>query len=116
MVFLPHKQTELRMIRGSTMTLEVEMSAEDGQPYVLLEGDVIRFGVKHGFASGGYRILKETGELKEGIAQIQIDPEDTMEMEPGRYAYDIGIQSGENYFMVVGLSDFVLEPNVTGKE
>lgn len=116
MVFLPEKETELHMVRGTTMTLEIELTAEDGQPYVMLQGDVVRFGVKQAPGVGVYRILKETGTLTDGIGTVQITPEDTERMEPGRYAYDIGLQSGDDYFMAVGWSDFVLEPNVTEKE
>lgn len=113
MIFVPDKQMELRMIRGSTMTLEIEVSAPDGQPYVLLEGDVIRFGVKHGDCTGAYKILKETKVLNQGVGSVEILPEDTLSMVPGRYAYDVGLQSGEKYFPIVSYSDFILEPNVT---
>ena len=116
MVYLPDKETRLNMVRGCTMTLEIELTAEDGQPYVLLENDVVRFGVKHREGNGAYLILKETRQLQDGVGKIQIDPEDTMGLEPDVYAYDIGLQSGEHYFMAVGCSDFVIDPNVTGKE
>lgn len=116
MVFLPERETELHMIRGTTMTLEIELTAENGQPYVMLQGDVIRFGVKQAPGFGEYRILKEITALTNGVGIIQLNPEDTQQMEPGQYAYDIGLQSGEDYFVAVGWSDFILEPNVTGKE
>lgn len=116
MVFLGREDTRLKMVRGSTQVIEIQILSPDGQPYVLLEGDVIRFGVKNPEFPGSYLVKKERGSLSNGITSVTILPEDTIGMEPGRYSYDIGLQSGENYFPVVPYSDFVLEPNVTWKE
>lgn len=116
MVFLSKKENELKMVRGSSQTLEIQVLGPDGQPYVLLEGDVIRFGVKHPEYFGAYLIRKESRGLVNGMTSVDIDPEDTIGMEPGRYCYDIGLQSGEEYFPVVKYSEFILEPNVTWKE
>ena len=116
MVFLGKKETSLKMVRGATQVIEIQVLAPDGQPYVLLEGDVIRFGVKDAAHPSGYLVKKERGSLSNGITSVTILPEDTIGMEPGRYSYDVGLQSGEHYFPVIPCSDFVLEPNVTWKE
>ena len=116
MVYLSKKDTGLKMVRGSTQELEICVLSPHGHPYVLLDGDVIRFGVKNMDCLGGYLVKKEATELIQGIACITINPEDTVNMEPGRYCYDIGLQSGDHYFPVVKYSEFILEPNVTWKE
>lgn len=116
MVFLPKKENCLKMVRGASQTLEIQVLGPDGQPYVLLEEDVIRFGVKHPEGFGAYLIKKERKELVNGITTVDIEPEDTIHMAPGRYCYDIGLQSGTEYFPVVKYSEFVLEPNITWKE
>lgn len=116
MVFLPNKESALNVIRGSTQILEIQVMGPEGEPYTLLEGEVLRFGVKNTECSSGYLVKKECRELEAGICQIVLSPEDTIGMEPGRYCYDVGLQSGSHYFPVVRYSDFMLEPNVTWKE
>lgn len=116
MVFAPCRKTELRMVRGSSQVIEVRVRTPQGLPYVPLEGDVIRFGVKYDEGSGSYLVKKETSELTDGTAYITIEAEDTIAMETGGYKFDIGLQSGEYYFPIVKYSDFILEPNITAKE
>jgi len=116
MVFLTNRGTNLRMVRGSTQVLEIQVLGPDGEPYGLLEGEVLRFGVKNAECSSGYLVKKDCTELETGICRIILNPEDTIGMEPGRYSYDVGLQSGAHYYPVVTYSEFLLEPNVTWKE
>lgn len=110
------KRNELRMVRGSTQTLEVRLLGPDGKPYDPLGGSVLRFGIKYDENSSGYLLKKETTELTGGIGWFTLIPEDTLGMECGGFKYDIGLQSGELYECVVPYSDFVLVPNITSKE
>ncbi len=116
MFFPTSKKTELRLVRGASHTLEVCICGPDGSPYMLQQGDMVRFGVKFDGASSVYLVKKEVSSLVDGITRIEITPEDTMGMEAGAYKFDIGLQSGGSYFPVVRYSDFILEPNVTAKE
>jgi len=104
------------MTRGSTHTFEVRLFGPDGSDYEPLKGDVLRFGVKYEDGFGNYLLMKQTQQLEGGIAWFVLNPEDTMTMEPGRYYFDIGLQSGEMYLPVVPYSAFILEPNITSKE
>lgn len=110
------KRNELRMIRGTTQTLEVRLLKPDGSAYEPCEGDVLRFGVRYDENSSRYELKKETADLEGGIGWFTLMPEDTMLMECGRFQYDIGLQSGELYHNVVPCSPFYLVPNVTSKE
>lgn len=112
----PCRNSEIRMVRGTSQLLEIRVTDGHGAPYVLSEGDVIRFGVKYEEGNGAYLVKKQSSTLTDGITRIHLTPEDTMEMEPGRYKFDIGLQTGEDYFPVVAYSDFILVPNVTEKE
>lgn len=116
MIFSTCKKTELRMVRGSSQVIQVQVRTPSGQPYTLLEGDVIRFGVKYDENASAYLLKKETTELTGGVSFINIEAEDTIGMEVGKYKFDIGLQSGQYYFPIVKFSDFILEPNITAKE
>lgn len=116
MIFTTSKKTELRLVKGTSQLLEIRVRGADGGPYTMLEGDVIRFGVKFSENSADYVLKKETEELTDGITRIALEPEDTANMEAGLYRFDIGLQSGDQYFIIVPYSDFVLMPNITAKE
>ncbi len=110
------RKNELRMIRGTTQTLEVRLLSPDGSAYKPLDGDVLRFGIRYDEDSSSYLLKKETSELTGGIGRFMLEPEDTTLMECGCFKYDIGLQSGDLYEMVIPYSDFVLLPNITAKE
>lgn len=116
MIFSTCRKKVLRLVRGATHTLELRVYGPDGRPYELLEGDVIRFGVKYDEGSTSFLLKKQSSELNDGVTWILIEAEDTLGMEAGEYKFDVGLQSGDYYFPIVRYSDFILEPNITTKE
>lgn len=106
----------LEVIRGTTKTFSVNITDANGDPYSLASGDVVRFGVKQESGDEAYLIEKEVTEGEGGVFAFTIAPEDTINLEPGHYKYDVGLQTGEDYFNVIPYSRFVLTPNVTEKE
>ena len=116
MIVTTSNKTQLQMVRGTSQLIEIRVTGPDGAPYTLLEGDVIRFGVKYHEERPDYLLKKESTELTGGVTRIALEPEDTGELECGVYKFDIGLQTGEQYLSVVPYSDFVLLPNITGKE
>ena len=107
----------IEMIRGTTSIQQIVLM-EDGHPYILSSDEFIHFGIKEaGYQS---RILvdkifthkdqnKTTGEI-----EFKILPEETKKWPVKTYKYDIGLQSGEDYFIVIPESDFVVKQNITG--
>ena len=116
MIFTTSNKTALRIVRGASQLIEIRVCSPDGGPYELLEGDVIRFGVKFDENRGDYLLKKETTQLTGGITRIALEPEDTKDLECGMYKFDIGLQTGEQYLTVVPYSDFIVLPSITGKE
>ena len=106
----------ISLIRGTNCSLTVSITSSDGSPYVLTEGAIVRFGVKFNLQDDEYRIRKEITEGENGIFRIELVPEDTSSMSFGSYYYDIGIQEGAVYYNVIPASEFLIRPNVTGRE
>ena len=106
------------MVRGTTHSVAIELSDENGAIYTLADGDVLRFGVKQTHNSTQYIIEKEltSADLQDGAYVLALRPADTENLPCGRYCYDIGLQIGEEYYNVVPCSDFVLHHNVTCRE
>lgn len=106
----------LEVIRGTTKSFSVNITDANGEPYSMEDGDVVRFGVKRESGDEAYLIKKEVTEGENGVFTFTLDPEDTIGLALGWYKYDIGLQTGDDYFNVIPYSRFVLAPNVTEKE
>ena len=111
----------ISMIRGTTQPISIVVKATDGSNYVLADGEILRFGVKKKFdnPSGAYLIEKEmtSANLSESGAYIlTLVPSDTEPLDFGTYYFDIGLQSGSNYYNVIECSKFNIEYNITLSE
>lgn len=107
---------EIIITRGTTSTQKIIL-LENDQPYILKNTEYIKFGVKeNGYAK---RLLidkqftaadqdAETGEI-----EFKILPKDTASWPVKTYKYDIGLQSGEDYFIIIPESNFILQQNIT---
>lgn len=108
----------LSMIRGTTQSISIAIKASDGTDYTLADGEILRFGVKKRFdnLSGAYLIEKElTAENRNdtGAYILTLIPSDTEPLDFGTYYYDVGLQSGTNYYNVIECSKFQIEYNIT---
>jgi len=80
------KRNVITMTRGDTLSLQVEITYEDGTPYEPVEGDSIRFAVKKDFYDAAPLIVKK---IPIETLVLQLDPADTKTMNIGEYRYDI---------------------------
>lgn len=106
------KKTPLAIIRGDTVHLDVHVSDANGEPWVLKDGEKLIFGVKVTPSCREYR-LKKYIESGASPFRITLAPADTAGLSLGGYHYDIGLQSGRNYFRVVPTSPFKLCSDIT---
>lgn len=110
------KNANIRLVRGTSLTLTVTVTDGDGNPYTMTEQGVVRFGVKQNVTAGEYLVKKEVTVGENGKYSFQLMPEDTEELPFGIYKYDVGLQEGDHYYNVIPCSDLVLCQNVTHKE
>ena len=106
----------LSMVRGTTLALALTLTDESGEPYSLSSGEVLRFGVKKKPEETDYLITKEAGPSDvddDDNYVFVLNPADTEELPFGCFFYDVGLQSGSNYFNVIEASNFKIAYNVT---
>lgn len=105
----------ISIVRGTTMPLSITVTDADGEPYELQSGEKLLFGVKKDVNSSSCIISKEltSANYSDGAYQTSILPNDTGQLEFGRYFYDVGLKSGSNYYNVIEYSEFCILPNIT---
>lgn len=110
-------QQAITMIRGTSAAFGVAVTDEGGNAYTLQSGETLRFGIKTTPTDANYIIVKDfSTQDSEGNYVFSLDPADTENLSFGAYWYDIGLQSGGDYWNVIPASAFNLAYNVTSAE
>lgn len=108
---------DIRMVRGSSLTLELTVITDSESGFTPVSGDVFRFGVKRCYTDSSFVLSKtyqgSSYSTTTDSLSIAIAPSDTASLEVGEYVYDIGLQRGNNYYPIITQSRFILEPNIT---
>lgn len=106
--------TDIKMIRGTTFKQAIHIKYE-GKDYVMKKNEIFRFGVKESGFSKKYLLIKEWTykDIQNGVIILEINPTDTLKLPFKKYKYDLGLQSDEDYFMIIPESDFILCENIT---
>ena len=101
--------TTITMVRGDTARITISVNDADGQPYVPVEGDVIRFAAKKKYTDADVVIYKL---IDTGAMLLVIEPDDTeglmMGGTKGRYVYDIEITMADGTVDTFVRGDLVL--------
>lgn len=109
---------DIEIIRGTTNTFNIEVKDADGAAYALAGGEKLVFGVKANKSNTAYDIVKiltsENANPSSGY-ELELCPEDTANLPCGRYCYDIGLQSGTDYYNIIECSHFIIAHNITSK-
>lgn len=105
----------LSVVRGTTNTIRIDVTDANGTPYVLGIGEVLRFGVKRNAASSDYLIRKDITSGT-GSYLVTLMPEDTIGLAVSQYLFDVGLQSGDNYYNVIPATVFNVLGNITKRE
>lgn len=96
------------MIRGDSECLRV--SCDNG----FQEGDVVAMQVRENASDDEALLTRIVDTFDDGKALINILPEDTAEVEPGKYKYDIEVRWSTGLRKtIIEKSDFVLREDVT---
>ena len=104
---------DIEIIRGTTNKFSILVHNAYGEPYNLAGGDKIYFGVKKNRANAEYVILKECTSMKEGVCEFTLSPDDTINLDFGRYLYDVGLETGNDYYNIIEASTLLINTNIT---
>ena len=106
--------TNISMIRGDTEYIEVVCRDSEGNMIPFVEGDTLYFTVKTNIHNEKKALQKVITEFDDGIAYIEIKPEDTKHLEFFDYVYDIQLTSAEGVVTtIIPPSKFTIEGEVT---
>lgn len=104
---------KIEIVRGTTNTLALSVTDADGNAYTLADGELLIFGVKEKPEDEELLIQKTITDCTDGVAMVELSPDDTIGLKYGRYIYDVGLESGEDYHNIIPASPFVIQPNIT---
>lgn len=109
---MTENKTPIRIIRGDTTHLNINVLDANGNPWTLAAGEKLVFGVKDNTNSTVYCVKKY---VDEGTApfEVVLRPTDTQSLRRGTYYYDVGIQTGEDYYHILPISPFTVNDSVT---
>lgn len=87
--------TSITLTRGDTLKVLISIS-KNGQPYTPVQGDAIRFALKHKTMNNKQTAYKDTQPLiikniPINTMILQLEPNDTKELDFDTYVYDIQI-------------------------
>lgn len=103
----------IEIVRGTTNTLQVSVLDANGAAYNLGSNEKIVLGLKAKPEDTELLLVKTAEIIGEGLFKIVLCPEDTAQLAPGRYSYDVGLDNGTDFFNIIEPGPFVIEPNVT---
>ena len=94
---------DITMTRGDTLKTKIIIKDSDGNDYVPVEGDYIRFAMKRKYSEKKPCVLKE---IPYDTCLLTLNPEDTKNLpQPCEFVYDIQIT----------LTDGTVDTFITGK-
>lgn len=92
---------DMTIAKGETVYLSIKLfSKNTEQPYILKEGEKLIFGIKKGKSDTNYTIKKQltNDDEIEGVYPVILSDTDT-NIEEGRYYYDVGLKTTDDYFV-----------------
>ena len=110
---------DIEMVRGTSQSFDITLTDAAGDAYTLQDGDKLIFGIKSNPANTQYdlqKVLTAADVQDDGAYRLSISPSDTITLPVGAYYYDIGLQTGSDYYSVVERSVFDIKWNITKME
>lgn len=78
--------TTITLTRGDTFMAQISIADSNGEPYVPVEGDSVRFAMKAKCTDAEPLLVKE---IPIDTLKLVLEPEDTKGLSFGTYVYDI---------------------------
>ncbi len=104
---------DINIIRGTSKTLKISVTDTGGEPLTIPSGGRLIFGVKEKANDENLVITKVVTEITDGVALVELDPPDTINLKVQRYLYDVGLQIDADYYNIIKASPFMVEQNIT---
>lgn len=102
------KNEKIIMTRGDTGIINLKLTGPDGKPYEMSEAEYIIFSVKKNLKDDKTILRKKSSR-----ASIIFEHEDTNNIEPGNYFYDIELNLAMNQVHTIGPNKFIVKYDVS---
>jgi hypothetical protein len=94
--------------------MQVTVCDATGRPYNLGAGEKVVFGIKRvSEEDDAPLVVKVADSIGEGVFSVKLCPEDTADLPCGDYLYDVGLDTGDDFFNVIKPAAFKITKNVT---
>lgn len=100
---------DIYITRGDTGFIEIPLFDNDNEPYTPIEGDSVRFAVKKKYKDEECLVLKP---IPIETLILEIKPEDTKELEFGKYVYDIEFTDSLGHVSTFIRGSFIVDKEV----
>ena len=108
------KHQDIEIVRGTTNTFGITLTDAEGKFFTLESGQVLVFALKKRPKDVERVLVKKVTNRVEGVYYLEITPEDTADLETGKYFYDVGMQQGSDVFYnIIESSVFDIKPNIS---
>lgn len=104
----------ITMIRGDSESIEVSMIDSEGDIVPFAKGDTLYFTIKESKRLNTIKLQKVIKDFVDGVAIIELYPEDTKEWRPFNYVYDVQLNREDGTVTtIVWPSTFKVKGDVT---
>lgn len=104
----------IKFTKGDSVAFDVELKNADGTIYEMGAGDEINFSVKNDVSDTAYVLRAITSST-----HIYLEPSFTNDLKPGKYCYDIELNTADgNVYTIIGVKNewernLIVYPEVT---
>ena len=88
-------ENQIEVPRGTLYPVRIDLVDPDGNLYTLADGERLVLGVTDSYQGDGVLFTREASRDPDGVYVVDIEPEDTAELAPGRYFYDVNLYLGD---------------------
>ena len=101
----------IRLTKGDTAHLSVDIAnAATGEKYKMRPNDQLFLTIRKQYYKNAPVLVQKKLIASHDFTLL---PEDTKDIAPGTYYYDVELRTGDEVYTVIQCSDFVLLPEVT---
>lgn len=106
MIAIDEDEMLIALTRGDSASIVFSAVDEEGTVYTPQVGDVLKFAVATNVGATPLLVITNTmAQSAEEFWQIDIDSEDTQELDFQDYAWDLQIESGDSVDTIIGKTD-----------